>query len=151
MVGDHMNLRGILNLGLCALLSANGGIAQGQDISRQSQRSADRIIPCLDMAWQYSREQIKCFYVDSEEQFRLATRAYESALKRATPAQRRKLAASQKAWIKAKERRCHTYRLYAPEVAGTDETAEIYACLGDEGVNRIDWLERQYRKQRSHH
>ncbi len=55
--------------------------------------------------------------------------------------------------VKIKSSRCDIQvvlvKFYAPEVAGTDETAEIYACLGDEGVNRIDWLERQYRKQGS--
>ncbi len=101
-----------------------------------------------DKAWHYSREQIKCFFIDSEEQARLPRRAYEAAMRRAHPMQRKKLASAQSAWIKAKERKCRIYRLCSPEVAGTDEISEIYSCLGSESMDRIDWLERQYRSRR---
>jgi uncharacterized protein YecT (DUF1311 family) len=70
-------------------------------------------------------------------------------MKRADPAQRKRLATAQIAWMKASERKCRTYRLYAPEVAGTDETGEIYSCLGSENMERIGWLERQYRSRKS--
>mgnify|MGYP000125455515 FL=1 len=138
----------LLMLAFCAIAAFGCAETKADDILKQSRCSVDRLEPCLDKAWRYSREQIKCFFIDSEEQARLARRAYEAAMRRADPVQREKLASAQSAWIKAKERKCRIYRLYNPEVAGTDEISEIYSCLGSESMDRIDWLERQYRSRR---
>jgi uncharacterized protein YecT (DUF1311 family) len=132
-------------IAFCIALCFGFTVVEAENVARQSQRSIDRLDACLDKASYYSREQNRCFFVDSEEQARLTRRAYEAARGRAGSAQNKRLASAQNTWITATKRKCRSYRLYSPEVAGTDEISEIYSCLSLENVTRTDWLERQFR------
>lgn len=142
-----MNSRILLWLAACinAILFTASERSMAQSYNQLSERSGRVYLQCIDEASYFSREQIRCAFMEQQRQAGLAQRAYKAALTRLGPRDRRKLIASQAAWQSSIDRKCGTKKLYSPERIGTIATFEGFSCLGGEAATRIEWLERRYR------
>jgi uncharacterized protein YecT (DUF1311 family) len=86
-----------------------------------------------------------------DRQSRLVERAYQAARGRVSATEKRRLAASQRAWKAGVDRKCRSKDLFGPTLLGTDEIDEVLWCLGDEYMERTEWLERRYLKSKPRH
>lgn len=111
-------------------------------LSAQSNRVAGR---CYEAADYFGQKQIRCAFMEQQRQARLAARAYNAALARLGPRDRRELIASQAAWQSSIDSKCGAKQLFSPEPIGTIATVEGFSCLGGEAATRIEWLEQRYR------
>lgn len=133
-------------LAICANSIAGSAPVNAQELARLSERSSRNFIRCVSEAGITGREQNRCSFAEMNRQSHLAQRAYVSARNRAGVTGRRSLAASQRAWKRAIDRKCHTRELFSPAPLGTIEIDDYLICLSMENIKRMEWLERQYRR-----
>jgi hypothetical protein len=131
---------------ICAFYLAKSGRLDAQDFARMSFRSVEVSVKCSKDAGIYSRDRNRCSYQDMVRQARLTERAYRAARTRAGEAGRRSFAASQRVWKESIDRQCHARDLFGPTPLGTDEIDEYLDCFAMAHIDRITWLERQYRR-----
>jgi hypothetical protein len=122
------------------------GQVSAQDFVRLSDRSARTAERCFDRASYFGWEQTKCGFAEKLRQEQIRRQAYAAALARAGTTGRRWLTHSQRSWQSTINRKCRVASLYGPAAIGTIAENEVYFCLKLENAERIEWLERQYRR-----
>lgn len=137
-------------IAICAGLSAVPLHSTATRPARLSERSSRLFDRCMIKADIYSREQNRCSFAEMKRQAHLTRRAYRAAWNRAGAHDRRLLAVSQRVWKRDIDRKCHTKELFGPTFLGTIEIDEYLSCLSIENMERMAWLERQYRNPTLH-
>ena len=132
----------------CLALSALAGQLQAQTFVRLSKQASAVEDRCYDKASYFGQEQLRCGFAAEARQAQLVKSAYAAARSRAPASKRSALSASQRRWTAVMERACRKAEVLGPTEIGMIAMVEGLRCLSGEYVERIDWLERQYRTQK---
>lgn len=114
-------------------------------LSKQASQIEDQ---CYQKASYFGQDQMNCGFAAEARQALLVKQAYAAAHARAPVARRKAFAAAQRKWKAATDRHCRRAEVFSPAPIGTIATVSGLMCLSGEYMDRIDWLERQYRSRR---
>ncbi len=122
-----------LSAALILLLSASAPSAIEQEIDR---RLSPGFNPCIDAASGVTVSTMSCIGLEIDRQHEALNRTFRGIISKLPRGAGNRLRASQRAWVRARDRRCWH------KGPGTLEVVIAKHCILNETIRRTIWLER---------